>query len=450
MNHSPWIEDLPNRQPYSTTTTQADVVVVGGGISGICTAYSVLSTTALSVMVMDSNRIASGATGHNAGHVVAEFERTHKSILAEFGEIKTFNTYHMLANAWSLLKIMCARHTKLVVTKSYSGYIQSSVVLEDLEYLYSLRQRNISCKSVFLFPNHEYLSWIPERYRRFCKVVSNRTFDSLIHNSNIRYTAILKKKRGLMNSALFTENIAAFLLKKYSNRFFISEHDSVQKVSVGEDVATIYANSGEKRASYVVLCTNGYTLPELECDTDKTLQVANPNTITPVAGYMVGYEYGKRRASQPIIGIHNLKLNIDDTNLRTHSLDFSFLYLSERFRHSHALLVAGGLESASSTKDSTEVLALHANRAYAALDHIVKSTMDYQFLPPAPTYGWYGLMGYTQNMVRIVGKEPLCTRLIYNIGCNGNGILPAVASGDRIAGILRGRELEPTVFDVGQ
>jgi glycine/D-amino acid oxidase-like deaminating enzyme len=60
---------------------------------------------------------------------------------------------------------------------------------------------------------------------------------------------------------------------------------------------------------------------------------------------------------------------------------------------------------------------------------------------------WHGLMGYTPNGVRRVGPEPCNPVLLYNLGCNGVGILPSVYGGERIAKWLRGDTPAPSMFD---
>ena len=62
-------------------------------------------------------------------------------------------------------------------------------------------------------------------------------------------------------------------------------------------------------------------------------------------------------------------------------------------------------------------------------------------------FAWHGLMAYTPGSVRIVGRHPHDHRLLYNLGCNGVGFLPSIAGGRRIARLLAGDELQPSIFD---
>jgi glycine/D-amino acid oxidase-like deaminating enzyme len=66
--------------------------------------------------------------------------------------------------------------------------------------------------------------------------------------------------------------------------------------------------------------------------------------------------------------------------------------------------------------------------------------IPYEFL-------WHGLMGYSESRVRLIGYEPRNPILMYNLGCNGVGFMPSIYGGQRIAWIVRGDKLGPSIFD---
>ena len=66
--------------------------------------------------------------------------------------------------------------------------------------------------------------------------------------------------------------------------------------------------------------------------------------------------------------------------------------------------------------------------------------IEYQFT-------WHGLMGYTPNRVRLIGSEPKNPVIMYNLGCNGVGILPSIYGAKRISDIVAGKKLPPSMFD---
>jgi glycine/D-amino acid oxidase-like deaminating enzyme len=62
-------------------------------------------------------------------------------------------------------------------------------------------------------------------------------------------------------------------------------------------------------------------------------------------------------------------------------------------------------------------------------------------------FHWHGLMGYNDAGVRVIGAHPRHNRLLYNLGCNGVGVLPSIHGGHRIARLLAGGEPAPSIFD---
>lgn len=86
-NHSPWIAQVDQELefPPLERDSGAEVVVIGGGISGISTAFQILTHTELTVSLIEAKKIARGATGHNAGQVVLYFEKPFQEIVREYG-----------------------------------------------------------------------------------------------------------------------------------------------------------------------------------------------------------------------------------------------------------------------------------------------------------------------------------------------------------------------------
>ena len=86
-NQSPWVAQLsPDGPPQPLDSDRAaDVVVVGAGIAGIATAFFLLRSGVGTVLLLDRHRVATGASGHNAGQLTTYFERPLSDIAAEVG-----------------------------------------------------------------------------------------------------------------------------------------------------------------------------------------------------------------------------------------------------------------------------------------------------------------------------------------------------------------------------
>src|SRR5574343_1963958 len=123
MNHSPWIVQLKRARPaqvldHNLTT---DVVVVGGGIAGITTAFFLLSQTNHRVVLIDAGNIAHGATGHNAGQITSYFEKTFAELAERYGIVRTAHAHKVIEeDARSLLEGIFS-YTQL--TTPYSQFV---------------------------------------------------------------------------------------------------------------------------------------------------------------------------------------------------------------------------------------------------------------------------------------------------------------------------------------
>jgi glycine/D-amino acid oxidase-like deaminating enzyme len=89
-------------------------------------------------------------------------------------------------------------------------------------------------------------------------------------------------------------------------------------------------------------------------------------------------------------------------------------------------------------EDMSEKIDRFVRQTYGVAPH---TKIDYAFT-------WHGLMGYTRHGVRLVGPEPQNPVLLYNLGCNGVGILPSIYGGQKIARHLVGERVPASIFDV--
>jgi hypothetical protein len=103
-NTSPWLEQIRRTWPIVDLKENAhtDIAIVGGGISGVATAYFLLRDTNKSVILLERNKIAHGATGHNGGQIVAAIEKP-------ISELTKFYSYELISeglkaidNSWDL------------------------------------------------------------------------------------------------------------------------------------------------------------------------------------------------------------------------------------------------------------------------------------------------------------------------------------------------------------
>ncbi len=88
-----------------------------------------------------------------------------------------------------------------------------------------------------------------------------------------------------------------------------------------------------------------------------------------------------------------------------------------------------------------------AEEEYSKIEEFYRKTVIGVSADMRRDFSWHGLMGYTSSGVRVIGRDPNHSCLVYNMGCNGIGILPSIYGGKRVAQIINGETLAPSIFD---
>ncbi|MCT1524532.1 FAD-dependent oxidoreductase [Sphingobacterium hotanense] len=81
---SMWQAEIKRYQSVFSTDQNFDVVIVGGGITGISTAYR-LQLNGLKCIVLEANNIGFGTTGGTTAHLNDFFDTTFKEAISKFG-----------------------------------------------------------------------------------------------------------------------------------------------------------------------------------------------------------------------------------------------------------------------------------------------------------------------------------------------------------------------------
>ena len=85
-SRSLWIDTTPSTNSHVLRgDSQADVAIVGGGITGITAAY-ILANAGKSVIVVEKGRIAMAETGHTTAHIVDSADADYRELIKNFGE----------------------------------------------------------------------------------------------------------------------------------------------------------------------------------------------------------------------------------------------------------------------------------------------------------------------------------------------------------------------------
>lgn len=454
-NLSPWIDKLQrNYTSYQLKKDQiTDIAIIGGGIAGISTAYFVLKNTAFNVTLFERDIVASGATGHNAGQVVSYFERHLSSIAREFGCSRAISGQKAIDGSWSLMKEICKNaqiSVKLNEFIGYSGCQSKEEILSYLQDLYIYKKSHKKTKPIFIAENKKTILKIDKKYEGLYEFIPQKKILSLLETNDPHYLAVVVQKKGSINSALFCSELCSYLVNLYPKRFTIFEKSKVEKIYLDKNSASFSVGNYKIACKRIVLCTNGYTDFSIVNLLGKDVNKKFHKSISGLIGYMAAYQEMDKRKPTAISYLPNTDLLIQGRD----ALDFPpYFYVTRRpYKDSlrqQNLLCIGGPEHKISPQMTYSQDDPYPENIREDIDEFIHKT--YPFLKTTPVklcYCWHGLMGYTPNSIRRIGPEPLNPVLMYNIGCNGVGILPSIYGGKRISEIIAGKRLRKSIFDI--
>ncbi len=451
-NESPWIKQLARTRPVIPLAQDlsTDVLIVGGGIAGVVTAFFTLTKTDKTVVLLEADKIAHGATGHNAGQVTSYFERPLFELVEEFGLERAIDGQRSVESAWTLIDEILATAKLRTPLYRFTGYTGVTTEEQLLHYFKNNALRvagGLQPEQIVVAAESPILAHIPPEYKNLYTVAPHADILSLLEAKNTDYIACISFQKGCMNSALFTEELVGYLSTKYTDRFSFFEESPVKTVVLGSTngVATVATHT--ITASRIILCTNGFENFHITNNAGKEIEPNFHHLVNGRIGYMAGYI--EPLANSPT-AISYFPKNATQTKDPTGE---PYYYLTRR-PHEHEgnvsynLICTGGPEKV--LPDQATYLRSDAcsDESHGQIDEFL--VHNYKNYPEGGTeyaFCWHGLMGYTPNGVRRVGTEPRNPVLMYNLGCNGVGILPSVYGGKRIADILTNTRLTPSIFD---
>ena len=451
-NNSPWIKQLNRTRPSFPLdrNTEADVVIVGGGIAGASTAYFTLRDTKKTVILIEALKIAHGATGHNAGQVTSYFERPLHELVDEFGFDMAIDGQKSVEGSWTLVDQIVAETKMQTPIYRFSGYAGLSSLEQVIMHLkdngYRLKG-GMQVESLIVAEEWQSIVEIPAEFKDLYTVAPQKDILKLLETTNTDYIASLSYQKGCMNSALFVEEIIGYLLTTYKDCFSLFENSPVKKITLYENSADLAIDGYIVKAEKVILCTNGFENFSIENPAGKEIDTKFHHSIAGRIGYMSGYI---EPLNNPPTAISYFPKNNERLGDPTGE---SYFYLTRR-PHEHQgnnsfnLVCAGGPEKVlpNGAEYSKELSC--SEEIKEDIDQFFRDNYSKYPSPESETaFCWHGLMGYTPNGVRRIGPEPINPALLYNLGCNGVGILLSIHGGKKISQFINGEKLPRSIFD---
>jgi glycine/D-amino acid oxidase-like deaminating enzyme len=451
INKSPWVYQLDSARQISKIKEdlKTEIVIVGAGIAGIATAFFLLKNTDKKIVVIEKSRIARGATGHNAGQIVSYFERPFHEIVDEFGLKMSIEGQVSIENAWELFDEMYTEAGLSIPFSRFTGYDGLSTHDQVLEHLKNniLRVKGgLAPHELQISDKAPFVHDLPSEYKGMYEIIPSKRIYEMLETDKREFVAVSFLSSGVTNSALFTEHVAKYLQNKHASRFSLFEETPMSKVILHNDKALLDCGNHTITADRVVLCTNGFENIEIINKAGLEVDKKFHHLVNGVVGRMSGY---LERMNKPPGAI----CYYIDPGAGFSNMTDPYFYLTRRGYEyekgtEHSLVCLGGPQHDIPDReeylyefDYPDEVQLEidkfAREIYSADPH---KKIEYQFT-------WHGLMGYTPNRIRLIGEEPKNKTLLYNLGCNGVGILPSIYGGKRISQIISGEKMKPSIFD---
>ncbi|RPJ53671.1 MAG: FAD-binding oxidoreductase, partial [Methanobacteriota archaeon] len=378
--------------------------------------------------------------------IVGAFERPLSEIAAEFGFEQAIAAQRALFDAWDILDDMYRAAALTVPVWRFTGHIgftQMAQLRQHCEMLALFERGGLPVAPVMVAEEPDVLEQLPEECRKHCTAVPHARILEVLETTEKAFIAAGGAKVGCLNSALFCEELTGYLLASYAERFLLGEHSAVRECVVDRAGGRIYALTGRHTvtARHVVFCTNGFRSYTIR-DARGNLLWDPEDDVRGIVGYMAGYQEIPRR-DPTAVRYHPLMLR--------HHTD-PYFYLTRRpytiGPDDLSLVAIGGPEVYLLPGTPYQPQYSYDSEALAEIDDFVAST----YRQPAggtldPAFMWHGQMGYTPGEIRWIGPDPDIPGIIYNLGCNGIGILPSIYGGKRIAEYLLTGTHEPSIFD---
>lgn len=443
---SPWLAQLHQDRPHFQLEgdSSCDIAVIGAGISGVMTAYFLLKHTPSNILLIDGGRIAHGATGHNAGQIISYFERPLIDIANAFGMEMAIQGQAGIESAWDLLEDIvkdCHLQTPIHTCLGYAGFTTIPQIIESLEETHLRSIAGLKNEPMMIKVDPKLIASIPQHLQNYLLPLPHSVIINMLQTDNREFIAAVGSKKGCTNSALLCEELVAWMLTAYPHRFRVVEHLRVTDITLEKKQAILTTSGPKITTKRVILCTNGFENFSICNEAGQNIDVSFHASIYANIGYMAGYIDSVGQSTAAISYYREQKNKLDP-----------YHYLTRRHYERSSdkditLLCVGGPERTLPDDAEYDPLSPFPADVEEEIDrelrHIYRSTPPYA----SRTFLWHGLMGYTPNRLRRIGFEPKNNILMYNLGCNGVGILPSIYGGKRIAQLVSGIHLPPSIFD---
>ena len=369
-----------------TKNINCEIVVVGGGYTGLLCAINLIENYNLDVILIEAGKIGWGASSRNGG-------------FCSFPPIKT--------SFKKLQKIYGKEETK----KFFRNAVEGSNYTKDIISNYNI-DCDVTGESNFIVAHH------PNKFKQIkeqaevyknefgieTEIYSKDEFNKFGHGGNEQFGALSYKPGFAINPLKFVNGITKYALSK---KLKIFEHTLVDKINKNNGYYTLKSKEGSVKAKKVVVATNGFyqegLVPQLN------------SRILPVISNIIV----TRKLTDKEIDLHNFKTFSPIVNTK------NLLYYYRKLPDNRILFGTRGdyIGSDQSNLDRAKIMEKFFKNIFPDWANI---SID---------YNWRGLIAMSQKLTPSIGKIEN-EEIYYGFGYHGVGVSSAPWTGYQLSKLV--------------
>ena len=369
-----------------TKNINCEIVVVGGGYTGLLCAINLIENYNLDVILIEAGKIGWGASSRNGG-------------FCSFPPIKT--------SFKKLQKIYGKEETK----KFFRNAVEGSNYTKDIISNYNI-DCDVTGESNFIVAHH------PNKFKQIkeqaevyksefgieTEIYSKEEFNKFGHGGNEQFGALSYKPGFAINPLKFVNGITKYALSK---KLKIFEHTLVDKINKNNGYYTLKSKEGSVKAKKVVVATNGFyqegLVPQLN------------SRILPVISNIIV----TRKLADKEIDLHNFKTFSPIVNTK------NLLYYYRKLPDNRILFGTRGdyIGSDQSNLDRAKIMEKFFKNIFPDWASI---SID---------YNWRGLIAMSQKLTPSIGKIEN-EEIYYGFGYHGVGVSSAPWTGNQLSKLV--------------
>ena len=369
-----------------TKNINCEIVVVGGGYTGLLCAINLIENYNLDVILIEAGKIGWGASSRNGG-------------FCSFPPIKT--------SFKKLQKIYGKEETK----RFFRNAVEGSNYTKDIISNYNI-DCDVTGESNFIVAHH------PNKFKQIkeqaevyksefgieTEIYSKEEFNKFGHGGNEQFGALSYKPGFAINPLKFVNGITKYALSK---KLKIFEHTLVDKINKNNGYYTLKSKEGSVKAKKVVVATNGFyqegLVPQLN------------SRILPVISNIIV----TRKLADKEIDLHNFKTFSPIVNTK------NLLYYYRKLPDNRILFGTRGdfIGSDQSNLDRAKIMEKFFKNIFPDWASI---SID---------YNWRGLIAMSQKLTPSIGKIEN-EEIYYGFGYHGVGVSSAPWTGNQLSKLV--------------